>query len=253
LERRIQFDNDAGESLSGTLHLPESPVETGVVLSHCFTCSRHTSILRWICEALTREGMAALRFDFSGNGQSEGDFTDSNYSKMMDEIGSATRRLEQEGVRWIGLLGHSLGASVSVLYGADADRIRAVCAIAGRLSGTMADRILSPFQQQEMERTGQVAFTSRGRDLTLTRSFFEDARRFDLPGALRRMHKPLLVVHGDRDEIVPVMEADRAGKEAAGTVTVEIVPGADHMFSDDAQRRKVTDMVVSWFLRQSRS
>jgi putative redox protein len=253
LEQRIAFDNEAGERLSGTLHLPETAVEAGVVLSHCFTCSRHTSILRWIGGALAREGVAALRFDFSGNGQSDGDFSESTFSKMSSEIDSAVRRIEQEGARWVGLLGHSLGASISVLNGANAVRVRAVCAIAGRLSGTDAERILSASQQEELKRDGRVAFTSRGRNLTLTRSFFEDARRFDLPATLRRLGKPLLVVHGDRDEIVPVMEADRAGREAGKWATVEMIPGGDHMFSDASHRQQLTETVVSWFLQQSRS
>lgn len=252
MEQRIHFENRAGEKLSGTLHLPENAADAGVVLSHCFTCSRHTTLLRWICEALVREGMAALRFDFSGNGQSEGDFADSDFTKMISEVDGAVRRLQEEKVRWIGVAGHSLGASVSVLYAADAEPVRAVCAIAGRLSGTDAAGILSPGQREELERDGRVAFRSRGRDLTLTRSFFEDARRFDLPAALRRLERPLLVLHGDRDEIVPVMEADRAGKTAAGPVSVEIVPGADHMFSDPSHREQATETAVSWFRRQSR-
>ncbi len=68
MEEQIRFKNHNGD-LAGTLHLPDNPSQLGIVLGHCFTCTRHTTILRELAKDLTREGFIVLRFDFSGNGQ----------------------------------------------------------------------------------------------------------------------------------------------------------------------------------------
>ena len=86
MEQQIKFDNPQGETLVGTLHQPEQKAVGGVVAGHCFTCSRHTGILRRMCKDLGDAGFMVLRFDFSGNGQSEGEFAQSTFTKQITEM-----------------------------------------------------------------------------------------------------------------------------------------------------------------------
>jgi len=250
MERQVQFSNEAGESIRGTLHSPESPTDRGVVLGHCFTCSRHTGILRAIATHLNRKGFTALRFDFSGNGQSEGAFEQSTYSKQISEMTTGTDILASEGVQWIGTAGHSLGASVAVLTAARSERIRAVCAIAGRLSGMSPKHFLSRRQKDELTRSGRVQFSSRGRALELTSTFFSDAGRYNLPEIVAELRTPLLVVHGDQDDIVPVEEAYRAGKANPERVELAVFENADHMFGATDVQESVAERVAAWFSTQ---
>ena len=237
METKVQFANDRGENLVGNLHTPDRPIRYGVVLGHCFTCSRHTGILRQICQGLTMAGCAALRFDFSGNGQSEGVFEQSTYSKQISEMKSATVFLREQGVDRIGLAGHSMGAVVALLASVEISAVGAVCCLAGRLSGMDPLRFLSAGQQNQLQQKGRVRFASRGRDLQLTSGFFADAQQFDLPQTIKSLKIPLLIVHGDQDEIIPVDEAHRAFRLNPRQVKLEIIPAADHMFSNADQRR----------------
>jgi dipeptidyl aminopeptidase/acylaminoacyl peptidase len=250
VEEQLHFTNEQGESLAGTLHVPARPGGGGIVLGHCFTCTRHTSILRRIAQALTAEGFVVLRFDFSGNGQSEGDFADSTYSKQIDEMIKGAELVAEQGVKWIGAAGHSMGGLISFLTAVRSDRIKAACVLASRLSGMNPTQFLSRTQRDILAKTGEVTFSSRGRFLKLTRAFFSDADRFDPTAALKSFQKPLLVVHGDRDDIVPVDAARKAKELSGGRLTLEIVPGADHMFSREEDRRKISRTVVDWFTRQ---
>lgn len=236
----------------GTLHVPRHGSLGGVVLGHCFTCSRHTGILREIGQALTAEGFMVLRFDFSGNGQSQGDFGDSSYSKHMAEIQSAVALLTSKGIDWIGLAGHSMGAAIAVLSAAQLPEVRAVCTLAGRLSGLNPTAFLSAAQQSDLAADGQVAFVSRGRRLTLSRRFFTDAAQHHLPGAIRALKIPLLIVHGNRDDIISVTEAQQAREFNPAHSRVEIVDQADHMFSDPSHRRTVSRLIANWFIEQRR-
>lgn len=250
MERQIEFENYLGETLAGTLHQPDSPPVGAVVAGHCFTCSRHTGVLRHICGALCAAGFMALRFDFSGNGQSQGVFEQSTWSKQIKEMEAAIALMQEEGARWIGVAGHSLGAAIALLVASRMSAISAVCRVAGRVSGGKMPFLSTP-QQESLERTGRVDFTSRGRQLTLGREFFDDARQYDLEAATRALRTPMLVVHGDQDEIIPVEEAYLAKAANPDWVELDVVPGGDHMLGRPAQQEQVAQTVTDWFRRQA--
>jgi pimeloyl-ACP methyl ester carboxylesterase len=251
MEQQIQFPNHRGEKLYATIHVPDGSSSRGVILGHCFTCSRHTGILRSVCHALADRGFTVLRFDFSGNGQSEGRFAESTYSKQIAEMETAAAYLGDRGVSWLGLAGHSMGAMVALLAGAKISSVRAICALAARSRVMGAAEAFSPGQLQELQKTGRVSFLSRGRALELTREMFSDAARYDVGRAVSALSQPLLLVHGDRDEITPVDEAYRIQRYRPEGTRLAVIPGADHMFSGEEHRRRVTDVVIAWFVEQA--
>lgn len=249
MQQQIQFPNDFGENLAGTFHVPSRESRCGIILGHCFTCSRYTRILHEISLTLVDKGFKVLRFDFSGNGQSEGDFSQSFYSKQIAEMKTAASFMSAEGVSWIGLAGHSMGAVVALLAAGEMDSVKAVCTLAAKASALITTHFLSQSQIQELQQTGRVHFISRGRNLELTKNFFVDAEKYDLSSILASLPQPLLVVHGDQDEIIPVEDAYKLHQYKPVNTDLAIIPGADHMFSQDTHRRKVAELVVEWFKR----
>jgi len=247
MEQPIHFYNQQGEKIVGTLHLPDRSAGGGVVFGHCFTCSRHTRIIRQICSDLAERDVLALRFDFSGNGQSEGEFTESTYSKQISEMQIAAGVIADKGAQWIGLAGHSMGAVIAVLTAARIRTVKTVCALAGRLSGLNATRFFSKRQLKELEDAGKVSFSSRGRSLHLSTHFFADAKQYDLPETVKSLQTPLMVVHGDADEIIPVQDAYLAKTLNPEYAELFVIPGADHMFSAEMHRTQTTKLVVNWF------
>ena len=247
MEQPINFYNQQGERIAGTLHLPKRSAGCAVVFGHCFTCSRHTRIIRQICSELAEKEIVTLRFDFSGNGQSEGEFSESNYSKQIIEMQTAAGVMTEKGVRRIGLAGHSMGAVIAVLTAARTMSVKAVCALAGRLSGLNASHFFSKKQQKELENTGSVSFNSRGRSLLLSTNFFADAKQYDLPETVKSLQKPLMIVHGDADEIIPVQDAYLAKTLNPEYTELVVIPGADHMFSAEMHRIQTSNLVVKWF------
>lgn len=251
MEQQIQLENHQGESLAGTLHQPRGAPAGAVIAGHCFTCSRHTGVLQRICNDLCDAGFMALRFDFSGNGRSQGRFEQSTWSKQILEMEAAIGLMQEKGATWIGLAGHSLGAAIALLTARQNGSVSAVCRVAGRVSKARSMHFLTVSQQHALERTGRVEFTSRGRQLTLHRTFVEDADRYDLTAAIRTLTVPMLVVHGDRDEIIPVSEASLARTANPRMVELSIVAGAGHMFSRPDHQRQVARTVAGWFCRQA--
>ena len=247
MEQQIQFLNLSGEKLAGTFHVPAKNSRHGIILGHCFTCSRHTRILRDVSLALVDVGFKVLRFDFSGNGQSEGNFAESFYSKQVKDLEAAASFISSQGVTWIGLAGHSMGAMVALLAASQMDTIQAVCTLAAKASSLQSFHFLSQNQVQELQRSGRVNFVSRGRTLELTEAFIADAAKYDLPSTMPSLAQPLMVVHGDMDEITPVENAYQLHRYRSVNTELVIIPGADHMFSQDEHRQEVVQRVAKWF------
>ena len=247
MQQQIQFPNPYGEKLAGTFHVPSEDSRHGIILGHCFTCSRHTRILRDISSALVDEGFKVLRFDFSGNGQSEGNFSESLYSKQIAEMKTAASFMSAEGVSWIGVAGHSMGAMVALFAASEMNKVKAVCTLAARASALKTNHFLSQGQMQELQLSGRVSFMSRGRNLELTEAFFSDAEQYDLSSIIASLPQPLLVVHGDKDEIIPVENAYKLQQYKPTDTDLAIISGADHMFSQDEKRQEVAQRVAKWF------
>jgi alpha/beta superfamily hydrolase len=250
MERQVQFKNHVGETLAGTLHYTDRDPIGAVIAGHCFTCSRHTGILRRVCKELSHKGLMALRFDFSGNGQSQGIFEEATWSKQILEMEAAISMMQEKGVTWIGLAGHSLGAAIALLTTLRDKPVSAICRIAGRTTANRNQHFLTPSQIQVLEDAGEVEFISRGRTLTLSRNFFEDAARYNLETAIQSLTIPMLVVHGDRDDIIPVTEARLAKQTNPEKVKLAVVPGGDHMFSNADHQEQIARTVADWFSHQ---
>ena len=247
MPEEVEFTSLEGDRIRGTLHRPGAESAHAVLMGHCFTCSRHTRILRQVCEDLAATGIMALRFDFSGNGQSGGNFSESSYTRHIGEMKTAMGFMAEQGANWFGLAGHSMGAAIALLTAAEEPNVRAVCGFAGQYTRIDPVDFLSRIEQDELRITGRVAFESRGRSLWLNESFFKDARRYDIPGSLKKLDRPVLLVHGDRDEITPVSQAYH-GWELNPRAKLVIVDGADHMFLEEEHRRRVGRLVTDWFL-----
>ncbi len=244
--QQVQFENHAGEKLAGTLTAPQQPSGFGMVLGHCFTCSRHTRILSDISSAMADIGYQVLRFDFSGNGRSEGTFTQSTYSKQVRELQCAADYIRSRGASSVLLAGHSMGGTAALLAAARMDDVRGVIALSVGAALLAPDRLLTESDQATLARKGEVPFSSRGRSLTLTKAFFDDAAAYDLPEAMAQVRCPMLLIYGGQDEMISP-DSGRILKDAQPEkIEVFKVDEADHMFSGDAGREIAVACVVQW-------
>ncbi len=108
---KVNFANSAGESLAGILDSPAGPPRAYALFAHCFTCSKNLKAATNISRAMTRAGIAVLRFDFTGLGQSGGEFADTSFSSNVDDLLAASRWLAEEHRAPEILFGHSLGGT----------------------------------------------------------------------------------------------------------------------------------------------
>lgn len=247
MEEKVKFVNSKNERLSGYIHSPKEKTEKGVVLTHCFTCSKHQKIIRTVCHALAEEGYLALRFDFSGNGESEGKFEDSNYTKQILDLQDAIAYLRKKAIKKIGLVGHSMGSAVAILT-TQKEWIDSLCTISGSSYAESLKEIFSEDTIREVEKKGKTKAMIFGREITINNEFIEDTKRHNIGEALKNYKNPYCIIHGSKDNIIKPENAKKLYEYSKSQKKeMYIIDGADHIFSKENDIEKLQQLVAGWF------
>jgi len=245
MEKQVYFKNKSGEKLSGYLHVPESGrYKFGIVLAHCFTCSRHVPIIRKMCDFLAQDFLV-LRFDFSGNGESEGKFEDSTYGKELKDFDSAINFLLKQGVSCVGALGHSMGSAVTLLAGPKNKNVKVIVSMAGNSSTQGIETVFDKKTLEKIQETGKATFSIFGKKVTMTKEFFEDAKKLSIEDTLKKSKKPICILHGEKDTVIPVENARKLYFYSNEPKDLKIIPEGDHMFTKHLEQ--VLEIARLWF------
>jgi len=249
MQQTIRFPSSAGNTLEGILHVPDagSP-RAHALFAHCFTCTKNIKAAANIAEALCGEGIAVLRFDFTGLGNSEGDFADTHFSSNVQDLLDAAAFLKQEHQAPEILVGHSLGgtAVLSAAHG-----IESAVAVATIGSPADAEHVLHLLDGdlETIENTGEAKVRLAGRPFNIRREFIEDVRSQNVRDGIRNLRKALLVMHSPVDELVSVDEASRIYSSALHPKSFISLDNADHLLSRDADSRYAGHVLAAWASR----
>lgn len=243
---KIYFNNRTGQRLVGNLELPAGGDWRATALfAHCFTCTRNIKAARNISRALAEAGFAVLRFDFTGLGESEGDFADTSFSSNLDDLEDAARWLAQELAAPQLLIGHSLGGTAML---AVAERLESVRAVSTIGSPAHPEHVLKQFGNdiETIERQGSAEVQLAGRPFHIRSDFIEDARAHSMSDRLRKLRRALLILHSPVDDIVSIDNAQTIYEAALHPKSFISLDRADHLLSDNADSRYVGDVLSSW-------
>ncbi|KFK27517.1 hypothetical protein AALP_AA8G393500 [Arabis alpina] len=230
-QQKIVIPNNHNEKLVGLLH--ETGSKEVVVLCHGFRSNKNNQTMNSVAAAIEKEGISAFRFDFSGNGESEGSFYYGNYNHEADDLRSVIQHFSNINRVVPIILGHSKGGDVVLLYASKYHDIRNVINLSGRydLKRGMAERLGEDF----LERIKQQGFIDVGDGKSgyrVTEESLTERLNTDMHEACLKIDKEcrVLTVHGSDDEVIPVEDA----KEFAKIIPnhkLEIVEGADHCYT----------------------
>jgi len=246
---KISFTNRTGLKLSGNLELPPGGVwQATALFAHCFTCTRNIRAARNITQALAEAGFAVLRFDFTGLGESEGDFADTNFSSNLDDLEDAAKWMAKHYDAPQLLVGHSLGGSAVLAVAERLDSVRAVATVAAPAG---PDHILKQFggQLETIERDGSAKVQLAGRPFRIRKDFVDDARAHSLEDRVRGLRRALLVLHSPIDTTVSIDNAQRIFAAALHPKSFVSLDQADHLLSSEADSRYAGTMIAAWACR----
>ena len=245
IHERVAFEGTGG-TLSGTLHLPARRPTTGVVLAHCFTCSKSLKITRALATGIEDGGYAVLRFDFTGLGESEGDFGQTSVTSNVSDISAAAAYLGERGFEHLVLVGHSLGGAATLLAADDIPEAQAVVAVAAPFSPTHVRHLFAEDDQQRATDAGRITVRVAGREFEISAAFFDDLERHCSPERIAQLDRPLLVVHGTADTVVGIEEGERIFEAARQPRWFAAIPDGDHLFTQPAQSEQAARTIVTF-------
>ena len=246
---KVTFKNQDEHNLTARLELPADRKPGSFALfAHCFTCNKNLSAVRNISRALTSSGFGVLRFDFTGLGESEGDFADTNFSGNIQDIKAAASFLEKEFMAPSLLIGHSLGGAAVLYAAAEMDSVGAVATIGAPADPKHVKKLISS-GMEDMNQKGFAEVSIGGRPFTIKKQFIDDLEAVDLPSILSTLKKALLIAHSPQDQIVGVDHAAHIFKEARHPKSFVSLDGADHLLSKSADSVYLGNVIASWAKR----
>ncbi len=245
----LRFPNGRGDTLAARLDLPVSgEVAAYALFAHCFTCTKNLKAVANITEALAQEGIATLRFDFTGLGESEGDFADTHFSSNVDDLVAAAEFLAAEHQGPQILIGHSLGGAAVLQAAARIASSRAVATIGAPCDPGHVAHLLGD-KKALIEAEGEAEVTLAGRSFRVRKSFLDDLQEQRMHEVIHAMRKPLLILHSPRDTTVDIGNAAGIFQAAMHPKSFISLDDADHLLSREEHSSYAGAMIAAWAAR----
>lgn len=247
METRLKFKSKKGFDLSGILTQPNIvSIQAYAILAHCFTCTKSLKAGKNIAETLAENGIATLRFDFTGLGASKGQFAETSFSTDVDDLLSAADFLSESFAAPQLIVGHSLGGTAVLAAASRIDSIKAVATIGAPAS---PDHILHMLENKldEIAKSEETTVTLAGRDFKFKQCFVDDVRNYDLN--IASLRKAVMVLHAPFDETVSINEATKIFVAAKHPKSFMSLDKADHLLTRDEDSLYAGTVIASWAKR----
>lgn len=242
---RLEFTGATGLPLAGRLDTPAGRLRAQALFAHCFTCGKDSLAAFRIARGLARKGIAVLRFDFTGLGDSAGEFANTNFSSNVADLVAAADHLRRLG-RPVGLLiGHSLGGAAVL---AAARRIPDALGIVAIAAPSDPEHVTGLFSEAlpRILSDGEAEVRLGGRSFRIQRQFLADAAEHELLREVAQLQRPLLVLHSPADEVVDLGNATRIFTAAQHPKSFIALDRASHLLSRKEDADHAADLIAAW-------
>ena len=247
--KRLEFENESGHKLSARLDLPLDGKPLAYALfAHCFTCSKNLKAIAHISRALTREGVAVMRFDFTGLGESEGEFGDTTFSSNVGDLITAAQYMASNFEAPKILIGHSFGGAAVLQAAAKIPSCVAVVTIAAPADPGHVKHVLGS-SRETIERQGEAEVDLAGRTFKIKKQFLDDLEFVNMQETLRHLDRALLIFHSPVDDIVGIENAAQIFQAARHPKSFISLDKADHLLSNPSDSRYVGTVIAAWSLK----
>jgi dipeptidyl aminopeptidase/acylaminoacyl peptidase len=232
-----------GQRIVGVLHFPdrrELKRERIVITCHGYLSSKDSEKYLQIANRFSSQGIAVLRFDFRGSGESEGcgDFLTNRVVDLKAAVDFSIKR----GFKSIGILGSSYGGTTAILTAEEAPQVGALVTWS---TPCKLIELFKPMTRETRDRLSHPRAASEGAELT---EFMRDLSRYDAIEVVRSISK-ILVVHCRDDEVVPWTQAKLIFDNALEPKQLKVFEKGDHQLTDPSMRREAIELSLKWFVK----
>jgi len=245
---KIEFEGSQNTKLAARLDRPSGRIKAYALFAHCFTCGKDIAAASRIAKALTNDGIAVLRFDFTGLGKSEGEFANTNFTSNVQDLIKAAdymrKHLEAPSI----LIGHSLGGAAVLAAAHHIPESKAIVTIG---APSDADHVTHHFGDKEAEiiEKGEAEVSLAGRPFRIRKQFLDDIKSQNIETAISDLDRALLVLHAPLDNIVSIDNAAQIFKAAKHPKSFVTLDDADHLISRKENAAYAARVIAAWVSR----
>lgn len=244
--QNLSFKNKNGHSLSARIDLPISQKPNAfAIFAHCFTCSKNLLAIKNISRGLTSKGIAVLLFDFTGLGESEGDFESTTFTSNINDLFAANDFLTEQFEAPKIMIGHSLGGAAALFAASKLENIEAVVTIGAPFEPFHVTKLLAE-GIEEIKKSGKATVNIGGRPFTIAKEFLDDLESHKPEQIAKDLRKALLILHSPQDTTVGIDNAAKIYTAALHPKSFVSLDGADHLLSKRADSSYAGNMIASW-------
>lgn len=243
--KQITFKGSQGDELSAKIDMPGGDYSSCALFAHCFTCSKNLRAVGNIARALNKKGIAVFRFDFTGLGDSGGNFEDTNFSSNVDDLLAAEEYMKREMSAPEILIGHSLGGAAVIQAASKIESSKAVVTI-GSPSDPAHVRKHFESKEEDIIRDGLAVVKLAGRPFRIKKQFLDDLEKSKMDKYVEELGKALLVMHAPLDETVGIDNAAHLYSMAKHPKSFISLHGSDHLLSDETYSLYAGSVIAEW-------
>ncbi|MCH8535422.1 MAG: bifunctional alpha/beta hydrolase/OsmC family protein [Flavobacteriaceae bacterium] len=249
MSKKISFLNKNNQELKGDIYLPmHGQPKAFALFAHCFTCSKNLKTVSYIAERLAQQGFGVLGFDFTGLGDSEGDFSETNFSHNLSDLEDASSYLSKHYQSPKLLIGHSLGGTACLYV---ANQIESAVGIVTIGSPNEPEHVTHLLESslEEIEKNGESKVDIGGRKFNIKKQFLEDLKKQSEANVVKNLNKSLLIFHSPQDKIVTIKNAEELYKNAKHPKSFVSLDGASHLLTNQEDATYVGEVIAGWSKR----
>ena len=246
---KCSFNNSRGHTIDARLDAPADidteKTTTFIIFCHCFTCSKETITTFRLSRLLAEKGYGVLRFDFTGLGDSEGEFSTTTFSTTQDDLHSAIKFLKENYQSPKFLMGHSLGGTTALSIAQEYKSVEGVVTVA---SPSEPEHVLHHFGHTLtlLEQNIPASFEVAGQYFDIEPGFVEDVRNIEMQLTMSQLTKPVLIFNIENDALVDEDNAKEIQQWVKGNTTLIDLKNTDHLLSDRQSSSDVAMSIVEW-------
>ncbi len=243
----VTFKGAFGDTLSAKLDWPDSgELRSWVLFAHGFSIGKDLKPIRTISKALVEDGYGMMRFDFTGLGQSGGDFSETNFTSNCEDLRNAANYLREHHKAPCVIIGHSFGGTAALKVADEIPECKAVATIGSPCDTT---HIIHQFADQieEIEEAGEAKVLLGGRPFIIKEQFLDDIGNHDIAKEINDLDCALMIFHSPNDRVVSITNASHIYLKARHPKSFVSLDDADHLLlRNPADAEYVAHVIAAW-------
>jgi putative redox protein len=246
---RLSIPTRNGLNLNANLELPAyGEVKQYAVFAHCFACNSNLGAVKHISQALTSKGIGVVRFDFTGLGRSEGDFSDTNFSNNVCDIVDVCNYIKEQYKAPKLLIGHSFGGTAVMMAAFQLPDVKGVVTIGSPSKPAHVKKLLK-YEPSKFEDMDEFEAEVGPRTFKIQKQFINDLDENDLLGNIKKLRKAILILHSPQDAQVDISNAAELYHNALHPKSFVSLDNADHLLTNKEDALYTAEVIASWAKR----